>query len=200
MRTIKSFERNVILVDDLLHKGYRIRELDPLFKAENVNVRKLVVGILSGRGKDLMTIQKRKVDSAYFIPNLRAWFVESSIYPFIGGDSVARKGTENVSVIPSINLIEPYVAPAFLGQAEKETIYQFSLTCLENARDILTVLEEEYQVLYEKNLTLKRLGEVVISSRSPDQGDCLSYDLNLAPSVYVANDIEKLKRLRSSLV
>lgn len=200
VRTIKSFERNVILVDDLLHKGYRIRELDPLFKAENVNVRKLVVGILSGRGKDLMTIQKRKVDSAYFIPNLRAWFVESSIYPFIGGDSVARKGTENVSVIPSINLIEPYVAPAFLGQAEKETIYQFSLTCLENARDILTVLEEEYQVLYEKNLTLKRLGEVVISSRSPDQGDCLSYDLNLAPSVYVANDIEKLKRLRNSLV
>ncbi|MFA7662000.1 MAG: cytidyltransferase, partial [Anaerovoracaceae bacterium] len=200
VRTIKSFERSVILVDDLLHKGYRIRELDPLFKAENVNVRKLVVGILSGRGKDLMTIQKRKVDSAYFIPNLRAWFVESSIYPFIGGDSVARKGTENVSVIPSINLIEPYVAPAFLGQAEKETIYQFSLTCLENARDILTVLEEEYQVLYEKNLTLKRLGEVVISSRSPDQGDCLSYDLNLAPSVYVANDIEKLKRLRSSLV
>ncbi len=200
VRTIKSFDRSVILVDDLLHKGYRIRELDPLFKAENVNIRKLVVGILSGRGKDLMTIQKRKVDSAYFIPNLRAWFVESSIYPFVGGDSVARKGTENVSMIPSINLIQPYVAPGFLGGADKESIYHFSLVCLENAQEILTVLEEEYQVLYEKNLTLKRLGEVVISSRSPDQGDCLSYDLNLAPSVYVANDIEKLKRLRNSLV
>ncbi len=199
IRTIKSFDRRVILVDELLHKGYRIRELDPLFKAEKVDIRKLVVGILSDRGKDLMTIQKRKVDSAYFVPNLRAWFMESSLYPFIGGDSVARKDRENVSMIPSINLIQPYVAPAFLKGAHRASVYNLSLTCLENAREILTVLEEEYQVCYEKNLTLKRLGEVVISSRSPDQGDCLYYDLNLAPSVYVANDIEKLKRLRKSL-
>ncbi|MFA7660341.1 MAG: cytidyltransferase [Anaerovoracaceae bacterium] len=200
IRTIKSFNRSVILVDELLHKGYRIRGLEPLFKEEGVEIRKLVVGILSDRGKDLMTIQKLKVDSAYFIPNLRAWFMESSIYPFIGGDSVARKNRENVSMIPSINLIQPYVAPAFLKGADKKSIYNLSLTCLENAKEILKVLEEEYQVHYEKNLTLKRLGEVVISSRSPDQGDCLYYDLNLAPSVYVANDIEKLKRLRNSLV
>lgn len=144
IRTIKSFDRSVILVDDLLHKGYRIRELDPLFKAENITIRKLVVGILSGRGKDLMTIQKRKVDCVYFIPNLRAWFVESSLYPFIGGDSVARKEKQNVSMIPSINLIQPYVAPAFLAGAGKESIYNLSLTCLENAWEILTVLEEEY--------------------------------------------------------
>ena len=113
---------------------------------------------------------------------------------------MARKNRENVSMIPSINLIQPYVAPAFLGGADRKSVYNLSLACLENAREILTVLEEEYQVHYEKNLTLKLLGEVVISSRSPDQGDCLYYDLNLAPSVYVANDIEKLKRLRNSLV
>ncbi len=199
VRTIKSFDRDVILVDDLLHKGYRIRELDPIFKGENVNIRKIIVGILSGRGKDLMTIQKRKVDSAYFIANLKAWFVESSLYPFVGGDSVARKPIFNVSILPSINLVQPYVAPGYLPGASKESVYRFSKTCLENARDILMVLEEEYQVLYGKNLTLKRLGEVVISSRSPDHGDCLAYDLNLAPSVYIDNDIEKLKRLKDSL-
>jgi len=200
VRTIKSFDRSVILVDDLLHKGYRIRELDPIFKGEKVNIRKIIVGILSGRGKDLMTIQKRKVDSAYFIANLKAWFVESSLYPFVGGDSVARKPISNVSILPSINLIQPYVAPGYLPGASNEAVYNFSKTCLENARDILMVLEEEYLILYGKNLTLKRLGEVVISSRSPDHGDCLAYDLNLAPSVYVANDIEKLKRLKDSLV
>lgn len=199
VRTIKSFDKDVILVDDLLHKGYRIRELDPIFKGEKVNIRKIIVGILSGRGKDLMTIQKRKVDSAYFIANLKAWFVESSLYPFVGGDSVARKPISNVSILPSINLVQPYVAPGYLPGASKEAVYRFSKTCLENSRDILMVLEEEYQVLYGKNLTLKRLGEVVISSRSPDHGDCLSYDLNLAPSVYIANDIEKLKRLKDSL-
>jgi hypothetical protein len=200
VRTIKSFDRDVILVDDLLHKGYRIRELDPIFKGEKVNIRKIIVGILSGRGKDLMTIQKRKVDSAYFIANLKAWFVESSLYPFVGGDSVARKPISNVSILPSINLIQPYVAPGYLPGASNEAVYNFSKTCLENARDILMILEEEYLILYGKNLTLKRLGEVVISSRSPDHGDCLAYDLNLAPSVYVANDIEKLKRLKDSLV
>ena len=57
VRTIKSFDRGVILVDDLLHKGYRIRELDPIFKAEGVNIKKIVVGILSVRVKDLMTVQ-----------------------------------------------------------------------------------------------------------------------------------------------
>ncbi len=69
-----------------------------------------------------MTIQKRKWTSAYFIPNLRAGFVESSIYPFIGGDSVARKGIENVSVIPSINLIEPYVDLHFMAKRKRDHI------------------------------------------------------------------------------
>ena len=91
IRTIKSFNRPVILVDDLLHKGYRMKELDPILKKNQVNVSKLVVGLLSGRGKDLMTIQGRDVDSAYFVPNLRSWFVESSLYPFIGGDGVKRE-------------------------------------------------------------------------------------------------------------
>ena len=30
MRTIQSFHRPVILVDDILHKGYRMRRLDPI--------------------------------------------------------------------------------------------------------------------------------------------------------------------------
>ena len=30
VRTIRSFRRPVILVDDILHKGYRIRRLDPI--------------------------------------------------------------------------------------------------------------------------------------------------------------------------
>ena len=71
IRTIKSFNRPVILVDDLLHKGYRIKALDPIFKANDVKIRKLVMGLVSGRGKDLMTIQGREVESAYFVPNLK---------------------------------------------------------------------------------------------------------------------------------
>lgn len=43
---------------------------------------------MSSRGRDLMTAKGREADSVYFVPDLRAWFVESTMYPFIGGDTV----------------------------------------------------------------------------------------------------------------
>lgn len=200
IRTIKSFNKPILLVDDLLHKGYRMKELDPILKQENVNVSKIIVGILSGKGKDLMSIQGRRIESVYFIPNLRSWFVESSMYPFIGGDSVRRDKSINANLIPSINLILPYVAPNFLVDLPKEAIFDFSMTCLNNARSILSVLEEEYQLIYERNLTLNRLSEAVVSPRCPDKGVSISYDLNLAPSIYIKNDIENLIRLKNVIL
>lgn len=202
IRTIKSFNKPVLLVDDLLHKGYRMKELDPLFKQENVDIGKIIVGILSGLGKDLLTIQNREVDSVYFIPNLRSWFVESTMYPFIGGDSVEREENinANANLLSSINLMLPYVAPTFLVDVPKEALYDFSMTCLENAKSILVALEEEYQLVFERNLTLNRLSEAVISPRCPDKGACMSYDLNLAPSVFAMNDIEKLVRLKNIIL
>ncbi len=195
IRTIKSFGRDVILVDDLLHKGYRIRELNPLFEQEGVNVDRIIVGILSGRGKDLMAIQNRKVESVYFLPNMRVWFVESTMYPFIGGDRVGRPEKMKANLLNSVNMILPYAIPTFLDGTSRRAIRRFSMTCLENARDILKALEEEYQECFERKLTLNRLSEVVISPSCPDRGNCLSYDYHLAASVYVENDIEMLGRL-----
>lgn len=200
IRTIKSFKRPVLLVDDLLHKGYRMRELDPLLRQEEIDVRKIIVGILSGRGKDLMTLQGRTVDSVYFIPNLRSWFVESGLYPFLGGDGIHREYIANAGFIPSVNMILPYVAPSFMTDLPKAALYDFSMTCLENAKNILTVLEEEYQQVFEKNLTLNRLSEAVFSPRYPDKGLNVGYDLNYPPSIYVANDIEHLKRLENLIL
>lgn len=197
VRTIKSFDRPVILVDDMLHKGYRIKELDPIFNAECVNIDRIIVGILSGKGKDLMTIQGRKAESVYFIPNLHTWFVESTMYPFIGGDSIERKQMITAGLISSTNLILPYVAPGFLSEVPKEPMYNFSMVCMENAKSIMEAIEREYQREFEKKLTMNRLSEAVISPRFPDKGVNISYDLNLAPSVYIANDIEKLTRLKN---
>lgn len=196
VRTIKSFRRPVILVDDLLHKGYRIRELDPLFKQEGVEIDRIIVGVLSGRGRDLMEIQGRQAESAYFIPSLRAWFVETSMYPFIGGDAVERETEPAGNLLPSVNLTLPYVMPGFIRDASKEAIYDLSMTCLENTKEILQVLEEEYQKTYERSLTLGRLNEVVISPRCPDEGSCMHYDQHLSASVYVMNDMERLIRLQ----
>lgn len=196
VRTIKSFNRPVILVDDLLHKGYRIKELNPLFEQEHVKIDRIIVGLLSGRGKDLMEIQNRKVESVYFIPSIKAWLVESTIYPFIGGDSIKSQTESKGTLLNSINLILPYVMPGFMHGASNDAIYDLSMTCLENSRDILKVLEEEYQAVFERNLTLNRLSEVILSPCCPDRGDHLSYDYHLAPSVYVENDIVRLIRLK----
>ena len=142
-------------------------------------------------------IQGRKAESVYFIPSLRTWFVETSMYPFLGGDSVEQETEEDGNLIPSINLILPYVMPGFIRGASKEAVYDLSMVCLQNARDILQVLEEEYQRAFERSLTLGRLNEVVISPRRPDAGSCIRYDQHLAASVYVANDIERLVRLEN---
>ena len=200
IRTIKSFRRPVLLVDDFLHKGYRMKELDPILRQEDIDVRKIIVGILSGRGKDLMTLQGRQVDSVYFIPNLRSWFVESSLYPFLGGDGIRRDDIANAGIIPSVNLILPYVAPNFMMDLPRNALYDFSMTCLENTRNILSVLEEEYQLIFEKNLTLNRLSEAVFSPRYPDKGLNMNYDMNHPPSMYVVNDIEHLKRLENLIL
>ncbi|RKD21548.1 Nicotinic acid mononucleotide adenylyltransferase [Caminicella sporogenes DSM 14501] len=195
VKMLRSFGRPIILVDDLLHKGYRIKALDPLLKKEKIDVKKIIVGILSGRGKELMDLQERDVDSVYFIPKLKVWFNESFMYPFINGDTLWRGVYPQRNLVPSINLILPYTSPHFIKGTSNEAIYNLSKVCIENSIDILTTLEEEYQKTYERKLTLAHLGDVYISPKYPDHGANMNYDLNINPSHYLKNDLEKLMRL-----
>ena len=200
VRTIQSFHRPVILVDDILHKGYRMRRLDPILNENGVEVHKLLVGILSGSGRDLMTEQGRSVDCVCFVPNLNAWFVESTLYPFIGGDGVERHTGTIDDDRTSINMILPYMAPSFLARrCTKEAIYEFSMVCLENARDIMKVLEAEYQKIFQKKLTLQRISEAVNAPKLTDVGQCLDFDRAIAASAYIEDDIERLQRMRGLL-
>lgn len=197
VRTVESFNKPVILVDDLLNKGYRLKVLSPLFKKYDISVKMVIVGILSSRGKDLMIQKGRDVFGAYFIPNLKNWLNEDLMYPFIGGDTMDRGGIElSLNIVPSINLILPYVYPKFMKDLDESEIYEFSRVCLENARDIMKAVERAYQQLYERKLTVKRLGEVMISPRIPDKGEYIEYDVDIEPSRYIENDIDLLKRLK----
>lgn len=199
VRTIKSFRRPVILVDDLLHSGNRIKALDPLFRQEGVAIDRVLVGLLSGRGQDLMSAKGLAVDCAYFVPNLRAWFVESTMYPFIGGDTVSGSAPSVPGLTPSVNLILPYAFPRFYRECEREAVFAFSRACIENSRDILLALESSYRERYARNLTLSRLSEAVILPLSPDKGDCLHYDASLPASACLENDLQMLLRMRNLL-
>lgn len=199
IRAIKSFNRPVILVDDLLHRGGRLEALTPLLKEEGVEIKKVLLGMISGYGRDNMATKGVPVDSVYFIPNLRRWLVESTLYPFIGGDTVRRDTMQVAGLLPAINMILPYTAPPLYG-CSREALFEFSACCIKNSRDILLVLEAEYRALFARNLTLSRLSEAVILPLCPDKGSCVSYDPNLAASVYLDNDLEMLYRTRKMML
>lgn len=197
LRTIKSFGRRVILVDDLLHKGYRLQKLTPILKSSGIEVSEIIVGILTGRGKDLAAVQDLPVRSAYYIPNMRSWFCESALYPFIGGDSVESGRFDVPGMLTSINMILPYMLPHFMRDCDRRSFYEFSMVCLENARSIMLALEEEYQREYERSLTLDRLSEVILSPTLPDKGISIKYNSRMQASVYIESEIESLVRLKS---
>ena len=194
IRTIKSFDRPVILVDDLMHPGFRFKALDPILRREGVPIRMVLVGVLSGYGKDLMDHWERPVDSVYFVPTLRQWFIEATMYPFIGGNTVRRLSSPVPGLLPGINHILPYAKPLYQDECGREAVFQLSKACLEGALDIIRTLEQEYRILYGRNLTLARLPEAVILPLCPDKGTCLHYDPTLSASVYLENDLEQLLR------
>lgn len=197
VRAIKSFDRPVILVDDLLHNSARLTALDSLFRAQEIDVRMVLVGLLSGNGRDLAAKQGYPVDGVYYVPNLRHWFVESTLYPFIGGDTVRRAAAcDTGGLVPAVNQILPYATPFFARYCAQQAVFDLSLVCLNNTLRILRVLENEYRLLFERNLTLNRLSEAVNLPLCPDKGGCMAYDASLAASVYVENDIEMLLRMK----
>lgn len=193
IKTIKSFRRPVLLVDDLLHNGYRLEKLDPLFKEAGVDVARIIVGVLSGRGRDLMRAQERQSACEYFIPNLHYWFTESLLYPFIGGDTVDGRRMRNF--LPSVNLLLPYEYPKYLHGVKDAAIRRLSHTALNSALSILAALESSYQAAFSAVLTLKRLGEALYRPRLPDKGAHLQYDMNIMASTYLRDDLLLLSRI-----
>ncbi|MDY0236227.1 MAG: cytidyltransferase [Gudongella sp.] len=197
-KTIKSFNRKVILLDDLLHKGYRIKIVEPQLRQQGIEISKLFVGILSGRGKEIAKIRNLDIDSAYFVPNLRLWFNESSQYPFLGGDMVKRDYADT-NLIPSVNLVLPYVSPKFIKDVSEELIFELSSVSLTNALELFKVIETVYQEINEKNLNLASLGEVVFIPRYPDMDRSVFENKHLKPSSFIETDIDYLKRLEHTL-
>lgn len=195
-KVLKSFNRPVILVDDLLHKGYRINVIEPILRNAGVEIKKVIVGILSGRGSEIGKIKDIELDYAYFVPNLKLWFNESSQYPFIGGDMVGKTALESY-YIPSINLILPYVSPRFIKNTKNDSIYNLSETCLTNTYTIFKAIEDAYQTINEKNLNMRGLGEVIISPRHPDTHKNIDLNKNTKPSASIELDLEYLRRLEN---
>ncbi len=197
IRMIKSFRRPVLLIDDILHKGYRIKAIKPLFARNEVRVEKTIVGILSSQGQELMELQNAEVESAYFVPNLNVWFNESILYPFIGGDAVEQSAGYSSNTIPSINFVLPYASPSYIRNAPTQAVYKLSETVLDNTYHLFRTLEREYQHLNDRALCITNLGEIFSTPRLPDRSELLAYDPALKVSDYIRHDLDHLRRIQS---
>lgn len=195
-KMVKSFGRPIILIDDLLHKSHRMNKLGPVLREAGVDIREVLVGVMTGNAMDRMEANNIQVESAYFLPTLEVWMNERDCYPFIGGDGIESPGKANDSRGPAANLILPYIKPGFIGKGDEEAAFIYSETCLKNARRIMSAIEGEYQKTFEKKLTLKRLGEVVTILRIPDIDKGVEFDENMEPTQFLDNDIERVARLK----
>ena len=195
IRTIRAFHRPVLLVDDLLHKGYRLQKLGEYVRQEDLELRQVLVGILSDRGRDLMDRSGIPVWGEYLVPNLSYWFTESLLYPYVGGDSM-DSGRPVDGLLPSANLILPFFYPDYLRGAPDRSVLDFSLCALENARDILLALERSHQRRFGSALSLRRLPEGMVLARVPDRGRYHRYEGSSLPSVLIREDIETFRRIR----
>ena len=198
IRAISKFNRDVILVDDIYHGGFRLDAVRELMLKEGVTIDRLVCGVISGYGLDLARQRGITVDPVYVVPNMRRWLIESEFYPFIGGDGMllSERILHNPGrSIPSINPILPYEAAPFFGDTGYRALYELSETCINNTRDIFLILESEYEKMYKKMLTLEREGEVIVTPRYPDTFDVLAPYEQLAVSSIMGREREKLIRL-----
>ena len=203
LRAIRSFYRPLILVDDLYHSGYRAEKILESCKKEEIRDVQLITGVLSGRGKDLSRSRNIPVRSVYSVPNMKTWFIESDLYPFLGGDSVGLSGsgsdgdTRRSSApplsLPSINTILPYEVPGFLKDVDLASVYHLSEVCLESARNIFRALEEEYSRTYGRRLVTERLREVIAEPRHPDS---VNFDEEMLQELTSAVLDQQRKRLR----
>ena len=134
---------------------------------------------------------------------MKTWFIESDLYPFLGGDSVGLSGsgsdgdTRRSSApplsLPSINTILPYEVPGFLKDVDLASVYHLSEVCLESARNIFRALEEEYSRTYGRRLVTERLREVIAEPRHPDS---VNFDEEMLQELTSAVLDQQLKRLR----
>ena len=208
IRAVRSFYRPVILVDDLYHSGYRAEKVLAACREEGIGDVQLIAGVMSGRGKDLSGDRGIRVRSVYSVPNMKNWFIESDLFPFLGGDSVdergtgARYGSGEVTAfapplsLPSINAILPYEIPAFLMDAPLEAVYHLSEVCLAGAKEIFSALEDACRRLYGRRLTAERLREVIAQPRHPDSVHFDEEMLHSLTSEVIAKQIKRLRRLK----
>ncbi|PID79988.1 MAG: hypothetical protein CSB19_01310 [Clostridiales bacterium] len=194
VEVIKAFNMPLLLVDDLVDKGLRLQALERHFKAMQVPVAGLVVGIMSGLGKVRAEKKGYRILAGYYLPNMTAWYSESHLYPFIGGDAYYSGDDLASNILPSVNKIMPYMCSRNGATSGKGAI-DFSMSCLHQGLSIIEKIEQKYHDAYRRPLTINRLNEVFVTPRVPYYGKKMQINHSSLPSDIIKNDVIRLEQI-----
>ncbi len=191
---VKAFRRSVLLIDDLVDKGLRLHALEPYFRDLAVPIRAVVVAILSGQGKTRAEKQGYRIIGGYYVPNMRAWYSESQLYPFIGGDAYNSGDDHPQDILPSVNKVLPYMYFSSDG-INRRAAAHFSKTCLEQAMKVVATIERQYQHKKHRRLSIARLNEVFVMPRVPYYGEKMQLNPQSLPTDIIKNDFVRLEQI-----
>ncbi len=194
IRTLKAYGKPVILVDDLLDKGYRLNELIPHFRSEGIVVKGIVAGITTDSGEAVAG--SLGVRGAYRLKNISAWFVESQLMPFVGGETLLKGEWPGTTLLPSVNKLLPYMFVAQEAVRDHGDLYAFSRTTLSEMVTFLKVMEAVYLEKTGRPLVVRDLGEIVITPRYPEAINEGTFSEKRPPSELVREDLRFLGRFR----
>ncbi len=191
---VKAFRRSVLLIDDLVDKGLRLHALEGFFKDLDLPIQAVVVGIMSGVGKTRAEKKGYRILAGYYIPRMRAWYSESQLYPFIGGDSYFSGDDHPQDFLPSVNKILPYMYYQ-TENARSRVITQFSDVCIGQALTLMETIETQYKLKNRRPLTIARLNEVFVTPRVPYYGRKIKINHFSVPSDMIKNDYIRLEQI-----
>ncbi len=190
---IKAFQKPVLLIDDIVHKGLRLSSLEEDFKSLDVSLAAVVAGISTRMGRSRVINKGYSLHSGYFLNQIESWYVESSLYPFIGGDAVEKEQTQDMA-IASVNNILPYKLPVGARQ-HVLSVARFSDVCLRQCLNILLAIEQVYFRRNKRSLTAKNLSEVFLTARVPENYQHLLFNQAALPSQIIAKDLVSIEQL-----
>lgn len=163
---LRSFDKPVIIIDDVLHTGNRLDDVMPRFKRAAIHVKRIGVGLVTDQGLAFAEKWGIDVDYAYHVNEISDWYLESELYPIFGG-LVSPRDIQSKGYTLSLNRIMPFV-PSLSGAGEREAFKHFSERCIESASVVMGVIEEVFRKNNHRFLSTSELHHVFYDVLLPD--------------------------------
>ncbi len=191
---MKNFGKDPVLADLFSLSGATLLHLVKEASEMNFPIKKVVVGIISGKARELILANNIRTEHVIYLPTLTNWFNLRHFYPFIGGETIHQPFYYRKFVIESMNYIFPYRRARQLRQISRDDLISLSRVCLLGSLEVFEYLEDSYLMQHKRELTMLHLPEIMEDPRRPVSNEAYEVDWNSKISDILKGDLEQLER------